>query len=97
MKKQEIIDNVLELQNKYNDLVWFARSSPDNYHIKGVKENIERITKEYPPETNALINGRNTDWEHGFNSGMLAGMRYLLDMIEMNKETADEFFPNLDT
>jgi hypothetical protein len=97
MTKKEIIKIVIELDQKYNDLVWLARSSPDNYHIKGVKENIERVTKAYPSETDALINARNTDWEHGFNSGMLAGMRYILDMVEMDKETADEFFPNLDT
>ncbi len=97
MTKKEIIKIISELDQKYNDLVWFARSSPDNYHIKGVKENNDRILKQYPSETDALINGSNTDWEHGFNSGMLAGMRYLLDTIEMDKETADEFFPNLDT
>ena len=97
MTKKEIVKIVSELDQKYNDLVWFERSSPDNYHIKGVKENIERITKQYPSETDALINGSNTDWEHGFNSGMLAALRYILTMDELGKEQADEEFPMLDS
>lgn len=97
MTKKEIIQTVVEMNEKYTDLVWLARTSPDNYHIEGVRKNIERIEKTYPMEVEILINGDSPNWEHGFNSGMLAGMRYILDMIDENKEFADSSFPNLDT
>ena len=97
MTKKELIEEVIKLDKKYCDLVWYARSSPKNDHIKGVLENRKRIEESYPNEVNNLLNGRNSDWEHGFNSGMLAGMRYILDLVENGKEEADEYFPSLDT
>jgi hypothetical protein len=97
MTKKEIINNVIELSEKYHDLVWFARTSPDNLHIKGVKENIERISNQYPIEIEEYISGENPDWQHGFNSGMLAGMRYVTELFYGDKETADNEFPFLDT
>jgi len=96
MKKIEIKNQVQALESKYSDLVWYARSSPKNDHIKGVLENRKRIEESYPKEVNQLLHGE-TDWEHGFNSGMLAGMRYIVDLFENNKETADELFPFLDS
>ena len=97
MTNEQILEEVIKLQDKYCDLVWYARSSPNNDHIKGVKENKERIEKSYPTEVDNFLNGRSPDWEHGFNSGMLAGMRYILDLVEDGKEEADEYFPSLDT
>jgi hypothetical protein len=97
MIKKEIIQTVVEMNEKYTDLVWLARTSPDNYDIEGVRKNIERIEKTYPKEVELLINGDNPNWEHGFNSGILAGMRYIMDMIDENKDFADSLFPNLDS
>jgi len=96
MKKIEIKNQVQVLESKYCDLVWFARSSPKNYSVAGVLQNRKRIEESYPKEINQLLHGE-TDWEHGFNSGMLAGMRYVIDLFENNKETADELFPFLDS
>jgi hypothetical protein len=96
MRKNELIEEVIKLQDKYCDLIWFARSSPENDHIEGVLENRKRIEDSYPKEINQLLHGE-TDWEHGFNSGMLAGMRYVLSLDSDGKETADEYFPDLDT
>ena len=97
MRKKELIEEVIKLQDKYCDLVWVARSSPENDHIEGVLENRKRIEESYPKEVDSFFNGGNPDWDHGFNSGMLAGMRYILDLVENGKEEADEYFPSLDT
>jgi len=77
--------------------VWFARSSPKHDHIKGVIEARKNVIEQYPEEVESLLNGDNSDWEHGFNNGMLAGMRYVLGMAENGKEDAVENFPFLDT
>ena len=97
MKKQEIIDEVKNLQSKYFDLVWYARSSPQNSHIPGVLKNRKRIEKSYPEEVENLINGNNPDYEYGFFCGMLAGLRYVLSMAAYGKEDAEANFPFLDT
>ena len=97
MKKQEIIDEVKNLQSKYFDLVWYARSLPQNSHIPGVLKNRKRIEKSYPEEVENLINGNNPDYEYGFFCGMLAGLRYVLSMAAYGKEDAEENFPFLDT
>lgn len=102
MKKKEILENIIELEDKYFDLVWYARKSPNDYDtIPKVKENVDRIEKLYPTETQDLSSDTG-DWEHGFNSGMLAGMRYIMTLYRSinkhgGKEVADEEFPFLDT
>jgi hypothetical protein len=98
MKKKDILNEVLRLESKYSDLVWYARSSPKNYDIEGVLENIERIEKTYPGEVSEFRSAGHPDWTHGFNSGMLAGMRYILDLVDSgNVEDAEDEFPSLDT
>jgi hypothetical protein len=95
MKKIDISE-IQKLHEKFDSLVWYARSSPKNDHIPKVLENRKRIEESYPKEINQLLHGE-TDWEHGFNSGMLASTRYIIDLFENNKETADELFPFLDS
>ena len=51
----------------------------------------------YPEEINSYLNEDHPDWTHGFNSGMLAGIRYTLDLNKYGKEEADESFPCLDS
>ena len=97
IKKQEIIDEVKNLERKYFDLVWYARSSSKDDHIKGIKVKRKRVEELYPDEVKNLIQGNNRSWEHGFNSGMLAGMRYILSMVAYGKEDAEGDFPFLDT
>lgn len=97
MTKKELIEEVVKLQDKYCDLVWYARSSPKNDNIPGVLENRRRIEELYLFEVESFLNGGSPDWDHGFNSGMLAGMRYILDLVENGKDEADEYFPSLDT
>ena len=96
MKKIDISE-IQKLHEKFDSLVWYARSSPKNDHIPKVLENRKRIEEFYPEEVKDLIKGDSRSWEHGFNNGMLAGMRYVLSMAAYGKEDAEENFPFLDT
>jgi hypothetical protein len=115
----DITENLQELLSKYHDLVWYARSHPssDVDFWKGVPDQVMqgafrgqmRVEEDYPDEVSKL-RGDNSDWEHGFNSGMLAALNYVLTAsrsIEYDdgEETfwiggisdAQEEFPMLDT
>ena len=96
MKKNEILDLVSEKEGKYLDLVWYARSYK-NLQVDGVAESRTRIEKSHPNETVNLNDSDSSDWHHGFNSGMLAALRFILDLDEEGIESAEENFPSLDT
>ena len=95
MKKIDISE-IQKLAEKYDSLVWYARSSPKNDHIKGVLENRKRIEELYPTEALDLA-GVEGQWHHGFNSGALASLRFILDMSEGGVNYAKSEFPSLDT
>jgi len=88
--KKEIKLALEEMMRKYRSLVWFARSDPDNETIQPQQKIVEEL---FPEEITRLKNG-DSNWEHGFNSGMLAGIRFALSK---NLEKANQFFPDLDT
>jgi hypothetical protein len=96
MIKKELMENIIEKQKKYADLIWYARSSRKDNSIAGVKENKHRIEELYPDEVNDLQN-EDGDWHHGFNSGMVAALRYILTMDDLGLEQANEEFPMLDS
>lgn len=96
MKKRDLIENASKLETKYSDLLWYARTRPESYNIKGVPEHIERIETEYPNEVEEL-RGENGNWQHGFHSGMVAALRYVLTLDEIGLEQAQEEFPMLDS
>ena len=96
MNKKQLIEEVVKKQNKYSDLIWYARSSSEHDNIPGVKENRERIEGLYPYEVNELYID-DSNWQHGFHSGMVAALRYVLSMDELGLEQADEWFPELDS
>jgi len=99
MNKKQLIENVVEKLKKYDDLIWYARTTSENYDIKGVKENVDRIEKQYPDEVKELsgLSTEHANWHHGFNSGMVAALRYILTMDDLGLEQADEEFPMLDS
>ena len=96
MNKKELLGNILKKENKYVDLLWYARSGPENDSIKGVKENKERIEKLYPNEVKKL-QSEQSDWQHGFHSGMVAALRYVITMNDLGIEHANDLFPELDS
>jgi hypothetical protein len=94
--KKEIKELAIEMENKYSDLVWFARKSKDDYASNDeVRDKMREIMKKYP-ETNDLIKDE-YNWTHGFNSGCLAAFRLILGSMEYNTEEAKEEFPFLDS
>lgn len=96
MKKKEIFDAVLKKEQKYFELVWYARSGK-NIKIPAVLQNRVRIEKLHPVEIANLKDLESSDWHHGFNSGMLAAIRYFSDLDEMEIDSAEQNFPFLDT
>lgn len=77
-----------QLMEKYFELVWFARSDPQKVKETGSKElfktitkKLEEISNKYPREVQALC-GDSSNWEHGFNSGILAYSRFLAEYLE---------------
>lgn len=100
MNKKDILNELFELHEKYMDLVWYARANPD----------LPKLTKE---QKNSIINSKGKiymkytkdieeleecpDWQHGFNSGMLAAIRYIFTMNDEGIIEAKENFPELYT
>lgn len=93
------------LEQKYYDLVWFARKHPFEHHSwystptkirEGAFKAMMRVMEEYPEDVEDL-QGESGDWHHGFNSGMLAALRLVSSAKHYGAEMALEFFPELDT
>ena len=90
-------------KEKYFDLVWYARKdkSRDGEYWKNTTKDIKekafkqiiRIEKQYKDET-INLNSELGDFYPGFNSGMLACIRYI---AEEDRELAEDEFPFLDT
>ena len=87
-----------ELEEKFFDLVWYARKPPADDPEwatwcpdtrRTARAHMLRIEGEYPEDV-AALRGEDGDWHHGVNSGALACLRLALgDELE--------WFPNLDT
>lgn len=96
IKRFNFINN--QLMEKYFELVWFARSDPEKARNNGEKELFKTITKKlgeisdkYPKEVQALC-GDSSNWEHGFNSGILAYSRFLAEYLKDSLYEDDEEF-----
>jgi len=83
---------IKEWEQKYFDLVWYARKPPKDHPEWGswsssisaaAKNAMAQVEEKYPDEVDALKSDSG-DWEHGFNSGMLACLR--LVMTAQNRE-----------
>ena len=87
--------NTSELMKKYSDLVWLARKSNEDFENPIIKLQIDIVCNKYPEESQQLLYGEDSSWEHGFNSGMLACLR-LVSCARIYPEKMEEF-PFLDT
>jgi predicted restriction endonuclease len=95
--KEDILNEISSMHDKYESLVKYARVTPEQIsEHKLVQELVNKVQSEYTNEVNKLssVDG---DWHHGFNSGMLAALRYIITMDSIDKDTAQEWFPELDT
>lgn len=88
-----------KFMNKYCDLVWYARSPKSNAirevydnqskeAIENILNNQARIEEMLADETSRLNDPEYSDWQHGFHSGCLATMRYVV--TAMNIDTFEE-------
>ena len=97
ISKEDILNEVSSMHDKYESLVKYARVTPEQIkeHIL-VQELVTKVESDYIKEVNEL-SGKEGDWYHGFNSGMLAACRYILNLNDVDKDFADSNFPFLDT
>jgi hypothetical protein len=93
----DILHEIQQLEKKYGKLVWYARSSSKDDKNKAVSMSLKNVEDLHPTEVDNYFKSESPEWTHGFNSGMLAGMRYVLQIVEEGKEAADTDFPMLDT
>ena len=97
LKKKEILNEISSMHDKYESLVKYARVRPEDIiEHKRVEQLMIRMEKEYPKEVSNICS-KDGDWHHGFNSGMLAALRYIMTMDSIDKDTATEWFPELHT
>ncbi len=89
-------EEIETMQEKYCDLVWYARShakSPEGiasmraegrpeYIVEGAIAAVAKVEARYPAETESI-----SDWDHGYNSGWLAALRWVLGGGEMDLDT----------
>lgn len=95
--KKEAIELMRSKLEKYELLVWLARKSPEDYKMPGVMKLVRKAEGKYKQECMELGDPELGNWSHGFNSGMLACLRYVLTAMEEDIEFAEENFPFLDT
>lgn len=92
----EQLDKLTELREKYASLVWLARSSNRGSAVKAARK---KVVEAYPEEYKALVDC-DSNWTHGFNSGMLAALRLVLgiatakDVAEDLSMTAEDEYGN---
>jgi len=96
--KQQLINEIKLLEHKYEMLVWYTRKSEQQIAtIEGVRIAADEVTRDYPEEVASLNSPLFGNWQHGFNSGMLAGARFVLDALDTGIEEAYEIFPDLNS
>ena len=86
-----------EKNEKYLDLVWLARKKPEDRKDRTINAVIKRVEYSYPKEVADLSSVENGDWHHGFNSGMLAALRYVETLDSCGFVQAEMDFPMLDS
>ena len=95
-KPTEGIGKIWEDNDWYKDL--------DEETVENIRKSVKEIAEAFPGETISLSleyglsNG--SDWQHGFNSGMLAFTRLLsglADEEEANRKGSVDWFPELDS
>lgn len=103
---------IIEMREKYSDLVWYARRRPEDIDFPGVQKAIDDVEEKYPDDVEKYQD--DPDWKHGFNSGALAISRLLrpyaldenyrkefeedwVDTRDSEIEFATRHFPDLNT
>jgi len=95
MKKSDILDELEIWEKKYFNLVWYARSTPDEPTSQSGRQRVEAA---WPTDLEELRSD-DSNWQHGFNSGCLAVLRLVQGLLgsDDDAEFARQEFPFLDT
>lgn len=72
------LDKCRELFEKYSSLVWYARSDDDDPRSEKPRTDVET---RYPEEVAEYLDCED-NWQHGFNSGMMAAVSLIWDYLE---------------
>ena len=106
MTLKQATPKLQEMCFKHERLMWYARKDKDERspywdgipeHIKrGAFESMANVERDYPIEV-ADLDGDDSAWHHGFNSGVVAAIRYVWELLADGEEVADENFPSLYT
>jgi hypothetical protein len=85
-KTHDITQHIQDLLSKHADLMWYGRSNPasDVEFWNDVPDDIRqgafqsqmKVEEDYPDEVAELRNDE-TGWHHGFNSGVVAAIRFM--------------------
>ena len=107
--REEVLDILAEYEDKYFDLVWYARKQPveNKEYWDKVREDIregafkcmKKVEAKYPKEVKALSEETrisSPDWEHGFNSGCLAAFRFAVTTLSKSEEYEECFLEELE-
>lgn len=90
---QQLLRWLAGQEDRFSDLVWYARSDPDRPEGAAARARIEMM---YTNDVETYF--ERPDWQHGFNSGALAAFRAVLTaLIGGSVLDAVEMFPQLDT
>lgn len=85
-----------EFEDKYFNLVWYARAG-NNRKMKVVREKMSEVEKKFPNEIENL-NEDETNWENGFNSGMMACTRFFSGILnDLDEELVKQVFEDEET
>jgi hypothetical protein len=95
--REELLAKKLgQLETKYFDLVWLARKKPDMWYHPVIGPMIKEVEEKWPKESEILSRPKEGDWQHGFDSGILACVRLLQAYTQSDKELR-ELRENYDT
>jgi hypothetical protein len=86
----QLLEAMKQMHDKYEELVAAARFPEGR---------IDEARAKFPEEVARLEDEEHCDWEHGFNSGVLATVRLILDALdpEAGLECGLASFPELHT
>ena len=84
---EELKLELQKLEAKYETLVWYARKPPTSdadyweplpqYIREGAFKALMKAEEDYPDDISEL-RYCDSNWQHGFNSGMLAALRFVM-------------------
>lgn len=88
----EIEEELKKQEEKFFNLVWYARKQPREDVVywlttppeirKKAFEAMAEVETNYPEEVKELCSPERGNWEHGFNSGALAVFRFIITALD---------------